>query len=267
MKHLRSGVAAGMLFVAAPVCAQSLQNGEPLQFNTIYHCNGEQMIVGHCRDNDPASYCMVYYPDRTPAHPGYQVSKAETLGAVLANLSACASAASAAAPVSSAPAQTTSAAAPKAAAKPPGLAKTSWRAIAFSDEKGEFYTAAGIKRDGNLGRGWITSAYSDDQKFGPYSGVRFVQRLVEVDCTRKTTRDLQLAGFDEKFKLLANEPQPDPQFQSVQPESFDADELSVLCGTWGKHPGDDPIVGTGDDLWGITRIMMAMPADGAKGKK
>jgi hypothetical protein len=94
MIHLRCGVAA-LLFIGAPACAQSLDNGDPLQFNYEYHCNGERMIVGHCRDSDPASFCEVYYPDRKPAHPGYQVSRAEMLGDVLKKLSACSGVASA----------------------------------------------------------------------------------------------------------------------------------------------------------------------------
>ena len=88
MMHLRFGVAA-LLFISVPTYPQILDNGDPLQFNHEYYCNSERIIVGHCRDSDPASYCMVYYPDRTPAHPGYQVSKAETLGDVLKGLNAC----------------------------------------------------------------------------------------------------------------------------------------------------------------------------------
>jgi hypothetical protein len=77
------------LCVGSPAYAQSLDNGEPLQFNHEYRCKNERVIVGNCRDSDPSSYCMVYYPDRTPAHPGYQVQKAEMLGVVLKKLSAC----------------------------------------------------------------------------------------------------------------------------------------------------------------------------------
>lgn len=69
MVHLRWGLAA-LLFIGTPVYAQSLDNGEPLQFNRTYHCNNERMIVGNCRDANPASYCQVIYPDRKPAHPG-----------------------------------------------------------------------------------------------------------------------------------------------------------------------------------------------------
>ncbi len=270
MKHLRSGVAAGMLFVAAPVCAQSLQNGEPLQFNTIYHCNGEQMIVGHCRDNDPASYCMVYYPDRTPAHPGYQVSKAETLGDVLAKLSACASAASAAAsPVASTLSTKSASAAPGSisAAKPPGLGKASWHALDFTDERGEYYTIAGINAAAKPPRGWFTIVFSDPQKEGSFSGVRFVQWLVEADCANKGTRHRHVAVYDTKQKLLEQEQEPTQPFDKVEADSSDEHELAVLCGTWGHHEGDKPTVGNGDDLWGLTRIMIAMEAEDAKAKK
>jgi hypothetical protein len=93
MMHLRSGVAV-LLFVAAPISAQSLANGDPLQFYHEYHCNNERMVVGECRDNDPASQCSVTYPDRKPAHPGYLVTVSETLGDVAKKLSACSSSAS-----------------------------------------------------------------------------------------------------------------------------------------------------------------------------
>jgi hypothetical protein len=88
MGHFRHGVAA-LLFIGAPAYAQSLDNGEPLRFNHTYHCNNERLIIGNCRDSDPASYCQVSYPDRTPAHPGYIVTKAEKLGYLLQTLSAC----------------------------------------------------------------------------------------------------------------------------------------------------------------------------------
>ena len=88
MGHIRCGLAV-LLFVGAPAGAQTLENGEPLQFNYEYHCNKERVIVGHCRDSDPTSYCLVYYPDRTPLHPGYQVQKAEMLGDVLKTLNGC----------------------------------------------------------------------------------------------------------------------------------------------------------------------------------
>ncbi|MGN6590245.1 MAG: hypothetical protein ACTHKE_08140 [Sphingomicrobium sp.] len=94
MTHLRSGVAV-LLFVAAPASAQSLANGDPLQFYHEYHCNNERMVVGECRDNNPASQCSVTYPDRKPAHPGYLVTVSETLGDVLKKLSACSASASA----------------------------------------------------------------------------------------------------------------------------------------------------------------------------
>lgn len=88
MVHLRYGVVA-LLCIGVPAYAQTFENGDPLQFNYEYHCNRERIIVGHCRDNDPSSDCLVYYPDRTPAHPGYQVTKAEKLGDLLKTLGAC----------------------------------------------------------------------------------------------------------------------------------------------------------------------------------
>ena len=88
MVHLRHGLVT-LLFIGAPAYAQSLENGDSLQFNHEYHCNRERLIIGNCRDDNPASYCQVTYPDRTPAHPGYQVTKAEKLGDLLNTLNAC----------------------------------------------------------------------------------------------------------------------------------------------------------------------------------
>lgn len=87
MVHLRWGVTA-LLFIGAPAYAQSLENGEPLQFGHAYQCNNERMFVSNCRDKNPASYCMVQYPDR-PKHNGFTIQKAVQLGEVLKTLSAC----------------------------------------------------------------------------------------------------------------------------------------------------------------------------------
>lgn len=87
MVHLRGGIAA-LLFIGTPAYAQSLENGEPLQFGHEYHCNNERMFVSNCRDSNPSSYCMVQYPDR-PRHNGFTIQKAQQLGEVLQTLNAC----------------------------------------------------------------------------------------------------------------------------------------------------------------------------------
>jgi Flp pilus assembly protein TadD len=66
--------------------------------NTKYECNGETIIVGHCRSDDDgpgmartqpsADYCMVYYPSR-PKRGGFTVQEVELRSDVVLKLTAC----------------------------------------------------------------------------------------------------------------------------------------------------------------------------------
>src|ERR1044071_2886887 len=88
-------LAAGLLFVApAASAAQSLINGQAVQYNYAYRCKGERVIIAHCRDEQDSSYCQIVYPDR-PYVNGMQVAPVERRGEVVAKLNACSQTASA----------------------------------------------------------------------------------------------------------------------------------------------------------------------------
>jgi hypothetical protein len=71
---------------------------QELRYNTKYECNGEAIVVGHCRSDDDgpgmprtqpsADYCMVYYPSR-PKRGGFTVQEAELKSDVMRKLTAC----------------------------------------------------------------------------------------------------------------------------------------------------------------------------------
>jgi len=71
---------------------------QELRYNVKYECNGETIVVGHCRADDDqpgmprtqpsADYCMVYYPSR-PKSGGFTVQKVELRSDVLRKLTAC----------------------------------------------------------------------------------------------------------------------------------------------------------------------------------
>lgn len=71
---------------------------QKLQYNTKYECNGETIVVGHCRSDDDTSempatkpsadYCMVYYPSR-PKRGGFIVQETELRSDVIRKLTAC----------------------------------------------------------------------------------------------------------------------------------------------------------------------------------
>jgi hypothetical protein len=251
--RMKSVLAAGLLFVAGPAWAgESLIDGQPLQYNYTYHCNGERVEVARCRDEDDSSYCQVYYPDR-PYHNGMMVQPVEMRGDIVARLDACARAASAKPDDTRA-----AAAAPASAVKAPGLGSATWHPVTYTDEMAEYYTAAGIKRTGKSGQGWFTKVYSDPKDFGNgISGVRFVQSLVRADCTSDSTRLVEIAAYDDQQKLKTEGPISD-QFEKADPDSIAADELAVLCGR--KEPAADvkPVAGDGEHLWEVTRIMLEM---------
>ncbi len=88
-----SGVVLAAISIFVPgACAQRLQ------YNVPYKCNGERVVVSHCRkDSDmsgfPATtpnqdYCLVYYPDQ-PKRGGFTVQTAELRSEVIEKLQAC----------------------------------------------------------------------------------------------------------------------------------------------------------------------------------
>jgi tetratricopeptide (TPR) repeat protein len=84
-----------VVFASSGSAYFSTQN---LRYNTKYECNGETIVVGHCRSDDDrpgmartqpsADYCMVYYPSR-PKRGGSIVQEAELRADVLSKLTAC----------------------------------------------------------------------------------------------------------------------------------------------------------------------------------
>ena len=84
-----------LIFTSSGSAYFSTQN---LRYNIKYECNGETILVGHCRSDDDgpgmartqpsADYCMVYYPSR-PKRGGFTVQEAELKSDVLRKLTAC----------------------------------------------------------------------------------------------------------------------------------------------------------------------------------
>lgn len=277
MKLLRNAIGAGFLSIAAPACAQSLANGEPLQFNYEYHCNGERVIVGHCRDNNPGSYCQVYYPDRTSLHPPIQVQKAEQLGQVIAKLSACASGSNArtasresSEPVRGRPASIGSSAGSNTARtvprlKAPGLGKMPWQLLNINYAVGIFFTKAAINRRETLPEGWFTEVFTDDQNIGPLSGVEFLQTRYRVNCTDQTVEILQYAAYNLHAKLLKAGSTSSPEFTPIKPNTDQSQILGFLCGT-GKAKITDSFVGDGIQLFGLYVELQKTRAEAQQGQ-
>jgi hypothetical protein len=270
--RLKNPIAACLLVVAGPAWAgESFVNGEPLQYNYEYHCNGERVIVGRCRDNDDDSYCQDYYPDR-PLHNGLMVQPVERRGDVVAKLNACARAASASNEPSGPRSVTSPTASRKTSShgtvlsKPPGLGRATWHILETTNDGVYFFTTAGIKHSAKSGRGWFTTVFSDLQNFGAgVSAVRFTQGLVEADCPHNTMRVLQFAAYDADQKLVKQGPTPNQSFERVEPDGLEGQELAVLCGKPRRLAGSIPAVGDGEYLWGVTQFIMAkLQHDAAK---
>src|SRR5262249_57306149 len=71
---------------------------QQLRYNTRYTCNGDTIIVTHCRHQDDTpefpptkpedDYCRVSYPDR-PLRNGFRVETVELLSDVIKKLQSC----------------------------------------------------------------------------------------------------------------------------------------------------------------------------------
>src|ERR1043166_1289542 len=76
----------------------TLASGQTLQYNHEYTCNGEKVVVGHCRRDDDTfnmprttdaeNYRMVFYPDR-PKQGGFTVQRVELKSEIIKKLQAC----------------------------------------------------------------------------------------------------------------------------------------------------------------------------------
>lgn len=264
MTRLRNSFVAGLLFVGGPAWAgESLINGQPLQYNYEYHCNGERIVVGHCYDNDDNSYCQDYYPDR-PLHNGFMVQPVEKRGDVIAKLNACAVAARAQSEpretrtVVAAPANAKTGATRRgaAASKAPGLGHATWHMVDSDDDRVTYFTTAAIKRNGKSGKGWFTHVYSKPLDDGSGVFSTFVQALEEGDCTTDSLRLLQVAAYDANQKLVAEGPVPNQRLERVEPDTINAEMLAVLCGR-PQHLAER-LVGDGKYLWSVTQVMLAI---------
>jgi hypothetical protein len=86
---------AVLIFTSSSSAYFSIQN---LRYNAKYECNGETIVVGHCRSDDDgpgmartqasADHCIVYYPSR-PKKGGFTVQESELRSDVLRKLTAC----------------------------------------------------------------------------------------------------------------------------------------------------------------------------------
>lgn len=240
MARIGSLAAGALLLLAAPAWAgESLINGQPLRYNHEYRCGGERVVVGHCRSNDDASNCQVYYPDR-PFHNGVMVEPVEQRGAIIAKLSACA--ANASAPTA------TAGPAPEALPSAPGLGRASWRVLSLDAKAANFYTEKDIRRAGGSAEGWLTQIYSrprDDASLG-LKDVQFAQAHARADCADNAIEYLGVAFYDEDSKPIGFSRFRAPAFRSVASGGSAAAQVNVLCGRPQPLADEAPLVGTGE---------------------
>ena len=251
MIDLRKLAAGCLVLGAAPALAgESLINGQPLEYNRAYRCNGERIIVAHCRDNDDSSYCQTVYPDR-PYQTGMQVAPVEMRGDVVAKLNACGKVASAP------PTPKASAAAappPKTAypGKPPGIGKASWAMLDFDERSATFFTRANIKRTGNLAEGWFTIVYvkPKDIPNTQLTGVRYNQTRYLANCAKGTDRLAEAAYLDEDGKLISGAMIGEDlsPFVATNKGSVRWEQWNILCGKPQETVNQLPLEGRGDLL-------------------
>lgn len=219
----------GLVGVSGPAWAQSLIDGEQLQYNYAYRCNGERVIVAHCRDDDDNSYCQVVYPDR-PEVNGNQVAPVEQRGAIVAKLDACTR------PKTTSVASSDSGEAPHSNTTPqavgaPGLAKASWSVLDLKDDGLTLFNKTRIKRTGSLGSGWFTSVYAQPKDYPDfkYKGIEFEQDRYEADCTKGTVRMTAYVLFGDDAKALYSYAGA-TKWDTMEAGSFGDHKFRVLCG-------------------------------------
>lgn len=263
MARMGSLAAGALLLLAAPAWAgESLINGQPLRYNHEYRCGGERVVVGHCRSNDDASNCQVYYPDR-PFQNGVMVEPVEQRGAIIAKLSACAANASA---------RTAAAAsAPEALPSAPGLGRASWRLLSLDANMATFFTEKDIRRSGASAEGWLTQIYSrprDDAALG-LKDVQFAQALARADCAGNAIEYLGVAFYDEDSKPIGVSRFRDPAFRSAARGGSAAAQVNVLCGRPQPLADEAPLVGPGELIvaYYLERLRLANGTSEANGPR
>lgn len=225
-----------LLFVSGPCWAgESLINGEQLQYNYIYRCAGERVIVGHCYDNDDNSMCQTYYPDR-PKYHGYEIMKAEKRGDVVARLEACNRPPSAAEIAAATERLKTTFGAPAPdrpaiANGPPGLGDAKWSMLDMDDKSAVYFTAAKVRPAGSTGSGWFTTVFIEPRDLpNGLAGTEFVQSDMEADCSKRLLKMRGIAGFDEEGKLLGGGPDVAAKWTPFPAGTVWEKEYNLLCG-------------------------------------
>jgi hypothetical protein len=244
----------GLVAVSGPAWAgESLINGEQLQYNHEYHCNGERVVVGHCLNNDDASFCQSFYPDR-PYHNGFMVQPVEKRGDIIAKLDACARPKAATIASSSSPvaikARAPTSAPPAAAASAPGLGNTKWSMLDMDPDFATYFPVGGMKRTGTSGSGWFTTVYSEPQNYpsANISGVVFIQGHYQADCTKHMIKTPDLAAYDDDGKVLASGPDPNANWAKVEADSAGERKFNILCGKLQPLVSKTPISGDHQDI-------------------
>jgi hypothetical protein len=269
-------ILGGLVFVSTPCwAAESLINGEQLQYNYTYHCAGEQVIVGHCYDNDDNSMCQTYYPDR-PKYHGYEITKAEKRGDIIARLDACyrpPSAAEIAAGTDrlkkalGVPTDT----APRLGNAAPGLGHARWSMLYMDDYSATYFVPSQIKRTGASGSGWFTTVYLMRQKYpgANLAEAEFMQARTQADCSNGLLKAPDFAAYDGHGKLLAARPDSNAKWDNVDADSAGERKLNILCGRPQPLAQKAAIIGNGDDLMANTMRSIAnamQAADDARTK-
>lgn len=248
MKGFHEALAVAGLIIASPALAgESLINGEPLQYGHDYHCNGERVEIARCRDNDDASYCQVYYPDR-PYHDGMMIQPVEMRGDIIRKLTQCASSGVVAPQQRVVPAPGQEGGAPLAPA--PGLGLAHWFYLMHTGDVASFFTEAGIRRAAPP-RGWFTNVFlmpKDYPQLG-LAGVEFQQVRYAANCAAGTTALMQINWYDQDKKLLRGVAFPKPAFQRPTLGTLGAAQYNIMCSHRQALGDAKPLIGDGDYLF------------------
>jgi hypothetical protein len=240
----------GLIAVSGPAWAgESLISGEQLRYNYAYKCNGERIIVAHCRDNDDSSYCQVVYPDR-PEQNGNQVAPVEMRGDIAARLDAC-TRPKATSVASNAPEQPSQikARAPTQSLGAPGLGKATWSVLDLESDYLTLFNKARLARTKTIGSGWFTTVYPRPKDYPDFnvSNVEFEQYRYEADCMKGMIRLTAMAFFDDDGKLIQSGAGPG-KWGPMEPGTFGDRKFKILCGKPQPLALKSPVVGDGTYL-------------------
>lgn len=246
-------VALGLLVAGPALARESLIDGEPLQYNRQYHCNGQRIIVSRCGSTQDSGYCQVYYYPDDPNDNRMLSQPVEMRGDVIAKLAACATqhppAATRMPNAKPAPASVSGRQAVSPVA-PPGLGRASWHVVDSSDEAAIFFSGTWTQDRRKVSRGWFTYVFSKPQNYPDIklTGVRFTQAFYVTDCSAGRMALVQLDRFGEDLERLHEVAIPQPQFDHPESGTIGGALLNIMCGQPQKLAADDAIVGDGYEL-------------------